>query len=126
MRRVVLVLIVLSALMGCSKGSSLVGETYAAYGYHSDEFNAGYIHIDGYDAYYVFRFIDRSTAERTTRQHSPQGSIIGDIESCTYTLKYPSIEISYYNSALRQVVTEKGKFLDKKTFRIGKYDYVKQ
>ena len=126
MRKIAIIFAVIAVLAGCSKGNSLSGETYAAYGYHVDDFNAGYFHMDGYDAYYVFRFIDDSTAERSTRKYSPTGEVIGEMESCTYTFNHPHIEISYYNNSLNKIVTEKGEFLDNKTFRVGKYDYIKQ
>jgi hypothetical protein len=126
MKKILLALSIVFLFCGCSKEKTLIGETYAAYGYHVDDFDAGIIHMDGYDAYFVFRFIDESTAERSTRQYSPQGKVIGEMESCTYVLNYPTIEISYYSDAVNKIVVEKGEFLNDKTFRIGKYDYIKQ
>lgn len=127
MKKLAIIFAAIAVLAGCQKDkTSLAGETYAAFAYHSDAWEIAGMHFDGYDAYYVYRFIDQTRAERTVRQYSPIGEIIGDIEDCTYTYKYPYIEIKYYNTSRKLEVTEKGEFLDKDTFRINKKDYIKQ
>ena len=120
------------SLASCSKDEdnekevfSLVGKTYAAVAYHINESNIGGFHMDGYDAYWVYRFTSDSECERMCRQNSPTGKIIGDIEKCTYTLDYPTIKLKDDES------TDTGTFIDENTFRItydsGKVlEYIKQ
>ena len=126
MRRLLIGLCLIFIFASCEKTNSLVGKTFAAFGYHVDEMNAGIIHIDGYDAYYVYRFVDEARAERTTRKYSAKGEVIGEIESCTYTYEYPIIEITYIPSYSDKEITVQGEFLDKNTFRINKSDYYLQ
>lgn len=123
MKRLFIGLCCVLLFASCEKANSLVGKTYAAFGYHADEKNIAGIHFDGYDAYYVYRFIDEARGERTIRKYSPKGEIIGEIEPCTYTYEYPQIEITYINQYFEREVTVQGEFLDKNTFRINKDDY---
>lgn len=123
MRRLLIGLCLILLFASCEKTNSLAGKTFAAFGYHVDEMNAGIIHFDGYDAYYVYRFIDEVRAERTTRKYSAKGEIIGEIEPCTYIYEYPLIEITYTPDYSDKETTVKGEFLDKNTFRINKSDY---
>ena len=116
-------------LVSCSKDNdednfSLVGSTYAAFAYHMDATEFAGFHYDGYDAYWVYRFISPTQCEAQTREGSPTGRIIGDITTCTYTLDYPTITIKQGNA------TFIGTFLDKNTFRTqvsgGTMEYIKQ
>lgn len=125
MRKMLLVVLAVVMMAGCTKTKGVVGSTFAAFGYHVDDKVIAGMHFDGYDAYRVYRFIDSGTAEKTTRKYSPQGEIIGDIETCTYSYSYPAITITYknYDGSDRTVT---GEFLDNDTFRIGKEDYIRQ
>ena len=95
---------------------SVSGKTFAAFGYHADSFTYGIIHRDGYDAYYVLRFTSETTAERSTREGSASGRIIGDMEDCKVAIDYPLITISYMS--LGTQYTESGAFLDQTKFRL--------
>lgn len=126
MKRIAVIIAAIAVLVGCQKEERVKGQTYAAFGYHTDAWDIAGMHFDGYDVYYVFRFIDETTAERTIRRDSPKGEIMFDIESCTYTYNHPVIEISYYNKTSQKNVVETGEFIDDATFRIGKKDYIRQ
>ena len=91
---------------------SLVGKTYAACVTHIDSGYFGGFYYDGYDMYWVYKFTSETQCELSTREDSPTGGIIGNIEKGTYTLDYPTITISIegYN-------VMKGTFVDNKTIR---------
>lgn len=126
MGRLLYAAVTLSLLVGCEKQGSLAGELFSAYKRHVNSINNGIIQMDGYDVYTVYRFIDRTTLERSERQNSPTGKIIGEIDKGNYAYEYPSVQITYYDSSLNRYITETGEFLDKDTFRIGKLEYTKQ
>lgn len=122
MKRVLSLISLVSLLMisfsSCKKEDSfsVSGKTFTAFGYHADSFTYGIIHYDGYDAYYVLRFISETTAERSTREGNASGRIIGDMEDCKVTINYPLITISYMSRGTQY--TESGAFLDKTKFRL--------
>lgn len=99
---------------------SLVGKTYAAFAYHSSAIDVAGIHLDGYDAYWVYRFTSATECERQARKGSPTGGIIGDIDKCTYTLNYPTITIVNGTSTIT------GTFIDQNTFRTGSGSNIKE
>lgn len=126
MKKILLALLPLVFLCGCSKEDTLEGKTFAAFAYHANDKTIAGIQLDGYDAYYVFRFSTASTGERSTRKGSPQGGFIGEIQPCTYEYSYPNIKITYSNEYSGRQVTEEGKFIDRKTFRINDKEYILQ
>lgn len=126
MKKIVLCIIAAVMLIGCEKQDSLKGSVFAGYAYHANSNTIAGIHIDGYDAYYVYRFLDDINLERTTRKGGAHGEIIGEIEKGTYTYDYPNIEVTYTDKYSGREVVLAGEFLDKKTFRIDDTDYVKQ
>ena len=114
MRNFIIDLFVIVALLFFSRCSnddkiepsfSLIGKTYAAEAYE-DLFD------DGYD-YWVYRFLNETEVERTTRKLSPTGGIIGNAEITTYTLNYPALIIKSTMSE-SYISCE---FINEKTFR---------
>lgn len=126
MRKIVLCIIAAVLFMGCEKQDSLSGTVFAGFAYHANSTTIAGIQIDGYDAYYVYRFIDETNLERTTRTGGAYGKIIGEAEKGTYSYNHPNIEITYTDQYSERVVTLRGEFLDSKTFRIDDTDYIKQ
>lgn len=112
-----LVLVASVLLVSCEKEKdkeeeekfSLSGKTYAAYGYKS------YTSDD--DVYWVMRFTSDTQVERTARKVSPTGGIIGDAESWTYALSYPSVV--FYDEDGEKYNT--GTFVDENTYRTTGY-----
>ena len=104
---------------------SVKGSTYAAYAYRG----GGMFDSDYYDVYWVYKFTSDTQYEKTTRQSSISGGIIGDIETGTYVLNYPNITIKAETGILKGSVTS-GTFVDKNTFRVGSgsnvMEYTKQ
>lgn len=90
------------------------GKTYAAYAYRG----GGMFDNDYYDVYWVYKFTSDTQYEKTTRQSSATGGIIGEIETGTYVLNYPTITISAEAGLLEGSVI-KGTFIDNSTFRVG-------
>lgn len=119
-------LLSLAALCGCQKNNSLEGQTFAAYAYHGNSMEIAGIHLDGYDAYRVIRFIDETKAEKCTRENSARGPLIGDIEYGTYVYSYPNVTITLVSSYSGKEYTIEGEFISPDVFRAGDLEYVKQ
>ena len=105
---------------------SLKGKVYAAYGYHSNGYYFGNIYNEPYDAYWVIRFTSDTEFERTARKDNPQGEIIGDIETGTYTLNYPDIKFSFKDRASYLDDTMEATFVSESTFRSGSGTNIKE
>lgn len=114
--------VMLFALLFTSCGSDdeenpdnpLVGSTFAAYAYHSDETPS--VGIEAYDVYFVLKFINEHECEYTARKNSPKGEIIGKADSYLYMLHYPSITFTTSES---EHLT--GEFTSKDIFKVNKW-----
>ncbi len=108
----------------CSKEDdlkkSLAGEYYSGYAYSGNSSIFGNSSGD-YDAYWSYRFIDDSNAERTANKNSEYGSIIGDPEIYTYTYNYPNISFEKPDGTILT-----GTFQSEDLFRIGDINYKRQ
>lgn len=75
----------------------LVGTTFAAYAYHSEETPS--VGIEAYDVYFVLKFIDPHKCEYSARKNSPNGDIIGKADDYLYMLHYPNITFNTSESS---------------------------
>ena len=123
-------LIAISAFsMSCTREEkdvfSLNGKTYAATVYHD---SYGTV-VDGYTAYYVFRFTSSNTMECSDRRNGIHGELLGNskIVNGTYTLNYPNIHLEYDDPMFPTISSshhsEDGVFIDESCFRIGNKEY---
>ena len=124
MKKLFLLFTVVSLMFaGCSKSDdiidefSLSGKTYAAYAYQG----GGFFGSDNYDVYWVYKFISENKVESTSRQVSPKGGIIGEIDIYTYSLNYPTLKIYREDGTITTAT-----FIDENTFRTGSGSNVKE
>lgn len=113
------ILTVVFTFCGCSDDGeqdfSLVGETYAAFDYSSYD-----IFGDRYDVYKVWRFISETEVEETSRENSPIGDIIGDVEKGTYLVDYPNMKVRILDGVSNN--SYECEFIDENTFRCYWYN----
>ncbi len=123
MKRILILLTLLPiiALSSCSKNEdsddqlSLVGGYYSGFGYSSS------IIGNSYDVYWSYRFIDGHNVERTANENNPYGSIIGEVDKCTYEYNHPYIIIKTATGKEQQ-----GQFITEDVFRIYDTNYKRQ
>ncbi|MFV0501745.1 MAG: hypothetical protein ACK5MH_09175 [Bacteroidales bacterium] len=103
---------------------SLKGKTYSAYAYdHTDPYLGTTTKV-----YYVYRFLNNNTAERTARKNEPHGALFGNsVDTCIYTLNYPNLEIKVPSPNGTSTYTKRCEFISEKIFREyntqGFYEY---
>lgn len=112
-----------TTLVSCGKDDdsddsfTLNGKVYAAYGYQGGGVSSGGYTLTSYDAYWVVRFTSDTHFEYTARKNSPNGGIIGDIETGTYTLSYPKLVLSFENRKYGDKEMD-ATFINESTFRV--------
>lgn len=101
-------------LTSCSKDDdesfSLKGKTYATLNYSAHD-----IFGEPYTVYKVWRFISDTEVEQSSRENSPTGKFIGDVEKGTYTLNYPKLNVQILDGVSNNKY--ECDFLDENTFR---------
>ena len=122
MKKVLFLLPLLTVLLvfsGCSDDGepefSLVGKTYAAFNYSAYD-----LFGEKYDVYKVWRFISDTEVEQSARENSPTGDFIGDIETGTYILDYPNLEVKILDGISNN--SYECEFIDENTFRCYWYN----
>lgn len=101
--------------ISCSKEDdepsfSLKGKTYAAFYYSAYD-----IFGEQYNVYKVWRFISDTEVEQSSRENSPTGGFIGDVEKGIYTLNYPKLNVQILDGISNNKY--ECDFLDENTFR---------
>lgn len=98
-KSLLITLFVATAFFGCSTKDdpgvfTLVGKTYSGFNYSAGGFTVGGIYFEKYDAHIVYRFLNATDVEYTSRKNNANGAIIGDPSIFTYNLDYPSLKVT--------------------------------